>query len=293
MNGHNSARYLREAIDSLRAQTHATWELIFWDNVSGDDSEAIVRGYCDPRIHFHTAPTKMTLAEGRNAAIRLARGAWVAFLDCDDLWIPEKLERQLARYASADNTHVGLIYARTRTFSTDGDQGETVYRYTGRPLPEGNVVRPLLLEGNLIPAVSALISREALNAVGEIPSEFTFAEDYWLFLAVAAKFDVLCVQETCCFYRAHDESATYRNKLASHTESLRILESWRSALSQADFDARCAVYHTLIGLERLRLRGTRFAGLREIAVKGSLPFLLLGSARYLLRRFVRRQRAYS
>lgn len=293
MNGYNSARYLREAIDSLRAQTHTRWELIFWDNVSVDDSEAIVRAYCDPRIHFHTAREKMTLADGRNAAIRLARGEWVAFLDCDDLWAPEKLESQLARYASAGNTRVGLIYARTRTFSADGDQGETVYRYAGRALPEGNVVRALLLEGNLIPLVSALISREALNKVGKIPSEFTFAEDYWLFLAVAAKFDVLCVQDTCCFYRAHDESATYRNKLASHTESLRILNSWRSALSQTDFDARCAVYHTLIGLERLRSRGMRLDGLREIALRGSLSFLLIGSTRHLLRRFVRRQRAYS
>ena len=74
MNGFNSARYLSEAIASLRAQTYERWELVFWDNRSEDKSAAIVRACDDPRIRFHCAPRRMSLAEGRNAAIAQAHG---------------------------------------------------------------------------------------------------------------------------------------------------------------------------------------------------------------------------
>jgi len=293
MNGFNSARYLRESIDSLLAQTHDNWEMIFWDNQSTDDCESIVRSYADARIQFHAAPHRMTLAEGRNSAMNLARGEWIAFLDCDDLWGPDKLARQLARLARDGSRDVGLVYARAQSFSERGDEGETTYRYAGRTLPEGHILGSLLREGNLIPIVSAMISREARQAVGDIPKEFTFAEDYWLFVAIAARFRVLCVQETCCHYRVHDGSATSQNKLASHTETLRVLDLWGHELHPRELRSRRAVYHTLIGLERVRSQGALAAGLREILLHGSLAFLLRGAVTHLFRRHIRRQRSYS
>jgi glycosyltransferase involved in cell wall biosynthesis len=293
MNGFNSARYLAEAIDSVLAQTCARWEIVFWDNRSDDDTERIVRGYADERIRFFVAPYRMTLAEGRNGAIAQARGAWFAFLDCDDVWLPFKLERQLARAAAGDAADVGLVYARTLSFTSEGDQGETTYRYAGRPLPEGNLLRPLLLEGNLVPMVSAMVSREACEAVGAIPAHLTFAEDYWLFVAIAERFRVLCVQDVCCRYRVHEGAATVRNKLASHVESLGILEQWGASLAPRELAARRAVYRTLIGIERVRSQRRILAGLTEIVLHGSLPFLLRGSCAFLWRVLIRRQRPYA
>lgn len=281
MNGFNTARYLREAIDTVRAQTYPHWEIEYYDNLSEDDSEEIVRSYGDPRIRMHRAPRRLPLAEGRNEAIRGARGEWIAFLDCDDLWSPEKLERQVALLAASPDA--GLVYARTMSFSARGDEGETTYRYAGRPLPEGDILRPLLLEGNLVPIVSALLPRAAYDAVGGIPPHLTFAEDYWLFTAVAARYRVLCVQEVVCRYRVHEASATYRNKLASHREALEVLEHWGDRLAPAELAARRRVYHTLIGIENARA-GRRAEGLREIALQGSIPFLVRGALSSLLRR---------
>lgn len=293
MNGFNSRRYLREAISSVIVQTYDNWELIFWDNCSEDDSQQIVTSFMDPRIHFYCAPERMTLAAGRNAAIACAQSEWIAFLDCDDIWAPEKLEWQLARLALAGGRDIGLIYARTLSFSENGEEGETTYRYQGRPLPEGQIMRNLLLEGNLVPIVSALVSRKAYEHVGGIPNHLTFAEDYWLFVAIAANYRVLCVQETCCYYRVHQGSATYRNKLASHTEALEVFEQWGCDLPSKEMRARRAVYHTLIGIEMIRELGCIRGGLREILKHGSLPFLLRGAISHLLRRFVRRQRPYA
>ena len=290
MNGFNTARYLREAIDSVRAQTYPHWEIEYYDNLSDDNSEDIVRSYGDPRIRLRRAPRRLPLAEGRNEAIGGARGEWIAFLDCDDLWMPQKLERQLSRLAESPGA--GLAYARTMSFSARGDEGETTYRYAGRALPEGDILRPLLLEGNLVPIVSALVSREAFDAIGgRIPPHLTFAEDYWLFTAIAARYPVVCVQDIVCRYRVHEASATYRNKLASHREALEVLERWSDRLSPSELAARRAAYHTLIGIETVRA-GRGAEGLREIATQGSVAFLVRGAFSHFLRR-ARGMRPYS
>jgi hypothetical protein len=97
----------------------------------------------------------------------------------------------------------------------------------------------------------------------------------------------------CCRYRVHEHSATARNKLASHCEALWVLELWASELSAHELRARRAVYHTLIGLERLRQPKALRAGVREILAQGSLAFLLRGALTHTIRRYVRRQRSFS
>ena len=80
---------------------------------------------------------------------------------------------------------VGLVYGRTLSFSSRGEEGETIFRYAGRDLPEGRLLRTLLNEGCIIPLVSAMVLKQAYWDVGGIPPEYTFAEDYYLFVAVA------------------------------------------------------------------------------------------------------------
>lgn len=293
MNGFNSARYLAQAVDTVRAQSYRRWEIVFWDNQSEDDSEAIMRSYRDPRIRFYRSPRRMPLAEGRNRAMTEARGDWFAFLDCDDIWLPNKLERQLARVAADASRGVGLVYGRTLSFSSKGDEGETVYRYQGRPLPEGQILRQLLLEGNLVPIVSAMISKRAYRTVGGIPNHFTFAEDYWLFVAIAASFQTLCVQDVVCKYRVHDGSATFRNKLASHVESLEVLRHWGAALDPSELRRREAVYHTLIGIEKIRAGAGITSNVIDICTRGSLLFLLRGAVSSGMRTIVQRRRPYA
>ena len=93
----NCASFLEETIKSIQAQTYSNWELLFQDDCSTDDTrEKVLRMAAeDPRIKYACNPQNSGAAITRNNAIRRARGRWVAFLDSDDLWLPEKLERQL------------------------------------------------------------------------------------------------------------------------------------------------------------------------------------------------------
>ena len=95
---YNCGRFIAETIRSVQAQTYTDWEMLIVDDCSTDDTESVVAGFiaADSRIHYIQNDRNSGAALTRNRALREARGRWIAFLDSDDLWLPEKLERQIA-----------------------------------------------------------------------------------------------------------------------------------------------------------------------------------------------------
>tara|TARA_Y100000996_G_scaffold415420_1_gene410069 strand:+ start:4373 stop:5305 length:933 start_codon:yes stop_codon:yes gene_type:complete len=140
MNCYNSDRYLRESIDSVINQTFSDWEIIFWDNQSTDDSAKIVASYNDKRIKYFFAPSHTTLYGGRNAALEYCTGKYLAFLDCDDLWMTEKLEKQVALLENDDN--IVLVYSNTIFFNSDLNTEKVLNR---NRQPSGNIFRENML----------------------------------------------------------------------------------------------------------------------------------------------------
>lgn len=96
MPAYNCGRFIKESIDSVLAQTYTNWELLIVDDCSTDNTKAIVSTYDDKRIRYMRNPQNMGAALTRNKALREAKGRYIAFLDADDMWLPEKLERQIA-----------------------------------------------------------------------------------------------------------------------------------------------------------------------------------------------------
>lgn len=95
MPSYNTGRFLAESIRSVLAQTYDNWELIVVDDCSTDDTDAVVAGFTDPRIRYFKNEKNSGAAQSRNRALREAKGRWIAFLDSDDLWEPEKLALQV------------------------------------------------------------------------------------------------------------------------------------------------------------------------------------------------------
>ena len=96
MPSYNTAKYIEEAIVSVLNQTYPYWELIVVDDCSTDSTEKVLKQYLmDNRIHFLKNEKNSGAAVSRNYALREAKGKWIAFLDSDDLWLPEKLEKQI------------------------------------------------------------------------------------------------------------------------------------------------------------------------------------------------------
>ena len=96
MPSYDTAKYIDKAIDSVLKQTYTNWELIIVDDCSPDNTDDIVKPYLsDERIKYYKNEKNSGAAMSRNRALREAKGKWIAFLDSDDLWMPDKLEKQI------------------------------------------------------------------------------------------------------------------------------------------------------------------------------------------------------
>jgi glycosyltransferase involved in cell wall biosynthesis len=193
--------HLAAAIESVLAQTFERLELLVVDDGSTDGSSAIARTYAgrDPRVHYRRQENAGQGA-ARNAGIGVARGEAVAFLDQDDLWLPDKLARQLPLL---DDTTV--VYSDTYILRDGGRNREERFsdHLYGWPVP---ATLGSLIVGNTIPVLTALLSRRLLLAHGGLTSDPALkgVDDYdlWLRLAAAGvRFSY--VPEPLAVYRVH------------------------------------------------------------------------------------------
>ena len=95
MNCYDGEKYLKKSIQSLKKQTYSNWELIFWDNVSKDNSKKIFDRLKDKRFFYFRSKKFLNLYDARNQAIKKSKGKYVCFLDVDDLWKKSKLRKQV------------------------------------------------------------------------------------------------------------------------------------------------------------------------------------------------------
>ena len=221
MNCHNCSKYLREALDSVYQQTSKDYEIIFWDNKSTDNSGEIALSYGEPLKYFR-GEYFLPLGAARNAAIEKIAGKYIAFLDCDDIWLPEKLERQVEFLDS--NRELGLVYADSYVIDSNGDVREHTYFYGRNPV-RGNAFWELL-QSNPIPLLTATIRREVLDKVGVFHPRYEIAEEYDLWLRIAACYPIDFTEKPLAKFRVHHESSYQNNTVLSYREDLQIVDYW-------------------------------------------------------------------
>lgn len=204
MNCFNGERYLRQAIDSVFAQTYEDWEIVFWDNASRDASAEIARSYGEKLRYFRSEATT-SLGEARNRAFAKARGEYVAMLDVDDLWLPEKLASQVP-LLDADPS-VGLAYCGATLFDDQG--GEQVF-FEAQPPCRGRCFAALLGR-NFICTGTMLFRREALAAISPLfEPDLTMMADYYLTLKLAGLWTLDFAPEALVRHRLHKGSESSR-----------------------------------------------------------------------------------
>ncbi len=212
MNSYNGAEFLRDAVESVMAQKYSNWEIVFWDNASTDETSAIAAAYAaaDPRFRYFRAPSTTALGAARNLALRQVRGTYIGFLDSDDLYFPDTIERQVRLMESED---YGLVYGRTVTIDE-----------TGRVLSRGKIRnRSGQLFGSLlhryeIAMGSALVRRSVLDAANlGFDESLRFAPDYNMFMKIAATNRIGVIPEAIFKYRRVSTSLTRKSfHLVSH-----------------------------------------------------------------------------
>jgi len=284
INIRNGSNYVREAMDCVMAQTFADWELIVWDDCSTDDTACIVAEYKDPRVRYFLSPEETLLGKARANAIRQATGEWLAFLDHDDLWTATKLEKQMA----LAEEHVGIIYGRAVLFWPNGRKREYDQAHEFTPLPEGNIFSELFRSACFIAMSSAVLRRSAVVEVGGIPEWVAVGPDYYLYVAIARRYEARAVQEVVCWYRMHDSNMWQKNRPKFHQEALRMIDQWAAYLQPQIVAYRRSTNATGLALEEMRSAGSAATGVRRLFRDGSVAWLLSRPFVHSLRLFRRR-----
>ncbi|MDZ7362471.1 MAG: glycosyltransferase [candidate division KSB1 bacterium] len=198
----NRADFLREAIDSVLAQTEKDFELIVVDDGSTDHTKEMLAAYGEP-IHYLFQPNAGASA-ARNRGIRRARGRFIAFLDSDDLWQPKKLSRQIEWMAA--HPDIMLCY-------TDEIWIRRGVRVNQKKIhtKAGGWIYPLCLPRCIISPSSVLMRRELFDAVGLFDEQLPICEDYDLWLRVASRFEVGFIPEPLIVKRGgHPDQLSHR-----------------------------------------------------------------------------------
>lgn len=231
----NAERFLAEAIRSVIAQTYPRWELLLVDDGSSDDSSAIARRYAgrDPdRIRYleHPGHRNLGMSASRNLGLQHANGKYVAPLDSDDVWLPEKLERQVALLEA--HPHAALLFGAPLYWFGWTDRPEDRERdyVIDLKLPDGRIYDPPSL---LLPFLrrtapppcpsDVLLRRDATLSVGGSEPRFTGVyEDTALFAKLLLRYPAYVSGETWHRYRQHEDScyaiakATGTREVARH-----------------------------------------------------------------------------
>ena len=273
VNLYNGKATLAETIESVLAQSFADWELLVWDDCSSDDGAEVVERYTDPRIRYFRSHVQIPLGQARQSAIEMTDGDWVAFLDQDDLWLPQKLERQLS--VAERHPEAALIYGRTVRFYPNGSERDYDQAHEYALLPEGDIFLSLFQDSCYIAMSSAMFRRSALEAIGGIPSTIRIIPDYYLYLAVSQRFPVAAVQEVVCRYRMHRTNASQVTAVAVQEEALRLMNSYRDSVD-GQLLANCKRQHsTQLALAEMRRRDSFSRGLARLFTDGSPSSQLL------------------
>ena len=208
---YNNEKFIAETVESVLNQTYKDYEIIVVDDGSVDGTRDALLPYMHG-IRYHYKENG-GIASAKNAGISLSQTEFVAFLDHDDLWAPDKLQLQMECFN--ENPKVGLVYAKYTSFR-DGKELRTKPEkgYSGWIFKE-------LLSKSFIQTSTVIVKRECLNAVGPFDESFSLGDEYDMFLRISKKFQCGFVDKGLTRYRVHDTNAS-KNDFLFDNENLGV-----------------------------------------------------------------------
>ncbi len=237
MPSYNTGRFIKETIESVLAQSYPDWELIIVDDCSNDNTDEVVAEFiADPRIRYIKNEKNSGAAVSRNRALREAKGKWIAFLDSDDLWEPDKLKNQIA-FMKNNNCH----FSYTNYIEIDEDSKPNGKSVTGPKCITKSVMYNYCWPGCLTVMYDA-------EAIGLIQIEnIRKNNDYAMWLKVCKKAKCYLLDETQARYRKRSGSISnhgYTKLIKWHYKLYREAEH-KNPVSSAVLTVRNLIFGTI------------------------------------------------
>lgn len=224
---YNRGSTIQRAVNSVLAQTYDNFEIIVIDNFSNDGTEQLIKGYVDDRVNFVQTRNEGVIAHSRNKGIEMASGEVIAFLDSDDWWRNDKIEKSLEFLCRGfDLVYHGLvIYRHKYSYSILNKK-----RISCRALKE-DVFSDLLSRGNTIPTSSVMVKKSAIDCVRGFSEDVDLiaGEDFELWLRLARKgFKFGMVPHYLGYYSISCDAETNSYRTISYIENILELYGFKN-----------------------------------------------------------------
>jgi glycosyltransferase involved in cell wall biosynthesis len=258
---YNAEQYIRTAIESCLNQTYAPIEIIVVDDGSTDGTAAVAESFPSP-VRAVRLPENMGLSTARNRGVQASTGDWIAFLDADDWFLPDKLERQ--RRCAQENGKAALIYSGFRIIAVDGSETDGLFISPRELLP-------MLRYRNRLNICSVLLRRNAFDAVGGFDPALRTAQDWDFWLRIVARYSVeslTAIPEPLVAYRRVPGSLS--------SSAIRYFHVRKSIMKSSCLFGTSGVSRALLRRRVLAFNYFDTAhSLREVGSLFYLPFMLM------------------
>jgi glycosyltransferase involved in cell wall biosynthesis len=236
---YNRARFVTNAIDSVLAQTYSDYEIIVVDDGSTDNTREVLQPYMKDIRYIYQNNAGVSAA--RNAGIHTARGTWVAFLDSDDEWLPNKLDMQMSALGENKNLVAHTVNVR---FTRSGDGESTSFRRSRFPLQQvaGILEKPLvwqLKHSALAMPPSFICRKAAAETAGMFDESLSIGEDYDFMCRVALEGSWgYCWDELVLVHRRNEEIINLSKDRFSNSNSVRTFSAYKKTYEKLLIDSR-------------------------------------------------------
>ena len=232
INCFNGARFIENALISVFKQTYKNFELIIWDNQSTDDTKKIVDSFSDERIKYYYADKHTNLYTARNKAVKKSNGQFITFLDCDDWWENNKIEKQIKKFQTGN---FSIVYANQRLiFDKKTRFGKHIDVLVCKILSRDHInvkkfeKKGFKLEGNILNEIlndykvgiaTVMIKKEIFDKFDDI---FHIIGDFEFVIRTASKYQIGFIDEILASYRVHGFNESFRMRKLQIAE----LKTW-------------------------------------------------------------------
>lgn len=197
---YNRARFIKRAISSVLCQTYQNFEIIVVDGPSTDNTQDIVKKIQDKRIKYMRPKIQRGVSAARNAGIDQAKGEFIAFLDSDDEWLPEKLEKQMDVFENGD-PGIGVVSTGFFIINKKNKLAGIVF-----PKYRGFLKKEIFFANPRIGTSTVLVKRECFKTVGQFDINLLTHEDLDLWLRISEYFKFDFVSDSLVKYYMHDDN---------------------------------------------------------------------------------------
>jgi len=269
---YNRAAYLQKALQSVKEQTYQSLEIIVIDDGSTDDTRIMLEGY-EVQLRYFYQENK-GISGARNTGIRNANGEYVAFLDSDDYWVPEKTAQQVELFKQ--HPEYGLVASRCASIRLDGS-----YRERNRPGKSGWILEDLF-KANFIRTSAAMVKKECFKGIGLFDEELKECEEYDLWLRIAAQYPMGFINKSLAVYVDNPEGIS-NDSLTGRLYRLKVLEKQylQEKIPAPLYAQRIANTCHYIGRHYIK-RGEKERGLKYLLKAQKLMPVYLNNLLYLV-----------